>query len=129
MKIQKPNTNHFSDFQIYRSRNLGYDDSFDPKICWDFYSKKVGAEWIDNEAFCIGIYPFMDGHAFGFFELKSKDKNLQQNQWKNIKKNIIVNFMAPLMDLAFYRISLFLNQIKVQFLKANGIPLEKLLNS
>ena len=86
MKIQKPNTHHFSDFQIYRSRNLGYDDFFDPKICWDFYSKKVGAEWIDNEAFCIGIYPFMDGHAFGFFELKSKDKNLQQNQWNNIKK-------------------------------------------
>ena len=64
---------------------MGYDDSFDPKICWDFYSKKVGAEWIDNEAFCIGIYPFMDGHAFGFFELKSKYKNLQQNQWNNIK--------------------------------------------
>ena len=129
MKIQKPNTNHFSDFQIYRSRNLGYDDSFNPKICWDFYSKKVGAEWIDNEAFCIGIYPFMDGHAFGFLNSNPRIKISNKINGRILKKNIAVNFMAPLMDLAFYRISLFLNQIKVQFLKANGIPLEKLLNS
>ena len=101
MKIQKPNTNHFSDFQIYRSRNLGYDDSFDPKICWDFYSKKVGAEWIDNEAFCIGIYPFMDGHAFGFFELKSKDENLQQNQWNNIKKKYSGQLYGPINGSSF----------------------------
>jgi len=101
MKINKPNTNHLADFLIYRSRSLGYDDSINPTLCWEFFSKKVGAQWIDEEAFCIGIYPFVNGHAFGFFELKSHDKSIQLEQWKNIRKKYSGQFYGPINGSSF----------------------------
>mgnify|MGYP001282711732 CR=1 FL=1 len=101
MKIKKPITNHLADFLNYRSKNLGYDDSINPSLCWDFYSNKVGAEWIDEEAFCIGVYPYMGGHAFGFFELKSNDKALQLKQWKSVKKKYSGQFYGPINGSSF----------------------------
>ena len=65
-----PTHDHFQNFVRYRKANLGYESCDYERTCWDFYSSKTDAQWIDNDYFCFGTYPFMDGHAFWFFELK-----------------------------------------------------------
>lgn len=80
-----PTPDHFEDFVRYRSANLGYESRDYERNCWDFYSSRPNSQWIDNEYFCMGTYPFMDGHAFGFFELKGGTKESQQEAWSETR--------------------------------------------
>lgn len=87
-----PTLDHFENFVRYRSANLGYESRDYERSCWDFYSSKENAQWMDNDYFCMGTYPFMDGHAFGFFELKGGTEEEQHQAWAEIR----AQFKGPL---------------------------------
>jgi len=87
-----PTLEHFENFVRYRSANLGYESRDYERSCWDFYSSKENAQWMDNDFFCMGTYPFMDGHAFGFFELKGGTEEEQRKTWDEIR----AQFNGPL---------------------------------
>jgi len=87
-----PTLDHFENFVRYRSANLGYESRDYERSCWDFYSSKENAKWMDNDFFCMGTYPFMDGHAFGFFELKGGTEEEQRQAWAETR----AQFNGPL---------------------------------
>ena len=87
-----PTLDHFENFVHYRKVNLGYESRDYERSCWDFYSSKENAKWMDNDYFCMGTYPFMDGHAFGFFELKGGTEEEQHQAWAETR----AQFNGPL---------------------------------
>lgn len=96
-----PTLDHFQNFVRYRKANLGYESCDYERTCWDFYSSKTNAQWIDNDYFCCGIYPFMDGHAFGFFELKGGTEENQQEAWAQTRAQYVGPFYGPINGSTF----------------------------
>jgi hypothetical protein len=85
----------------YRKANLGYESCDYERTCWDFYSSKTDAQWIDNDYFCFGTYPFMDGHAFGFFELKGGTEENRQEAWAQTRAQYVGPFYGPINGSTF----------------------------
>ena len=96
-----PTHDHFQNFVRYRKANLGYESCDYERTCWDFYSSKTDAQWIDNDYFCFGTYPFMDGHAFGFFELKGGTEENRQEAWAQTRAQYVGPFYGPINGSTF----------------------------
>jgi hypothetical protein len=96
-----PTHDHFQNFVRYRKANLGYESCDYERTCWDFYSSKTDAQWIDNDYFCFGTYPFMDGHAFGFFELKGGTEENRQEAWAQTRAQYAGPFYGPINGSTF----------------------------
>jgi hypothetical protein len=96
-----PTHDHFQNFVRYHKANLGYESCDYERTCWDFYSSKTDAQWIDNDYFCFGTYPFMDGHAFGFFELKGGTEENRQEAWAQTRAQYVGPFYGPINGSTF----------------------------
>ena len=96
-----PALDHFQNFVRYRKANLGHESCDYERTCWDFYSSKINAQWIDNEYFCLGTYPFMDGHAFGFFELKGGTEENQREAWAQTRAQFVGPLYGPINGSTF----------------------------
>lgn len=96
-----PALDHFQNFVRYRKANLGHESCDYERTCWDFYSSKINAQWIDNDYFCFGTYPFMDGHAFGFFELKGGTEENQREAWAQTRAQFVGPLYGPINGSTF----------------------------
>ncbi|MDC0614313.1 GNAT family N-acetyltransferase [Schleiferiaceae bacterium] len=96
-----PTLDHFQNFVRYRKANLGHESCDYERTCWDFYSSKINAQWIDNDYFCFGTYPFMDGHAFGFFELKGGTEENQREAWAQTRAQFVGPLYGPINGSTF----------------------------
>ena len=96
-----PVLDHFQNFVRYRKANLGHESYDYERTCWDFYSSKINAQWIDNDYFCFGTYPFMDGHAFGFFELKGGTEENKREAWAQTRAQFVGPLYGPINGSTF----------------------------
>lgn len=96
-----PTLDHFQNFVRYRKANLGHESCDYERTCWDFYSSKINAQWIDNDYFCFGTYPFMDGYAFGFFELKGGTEENQREAWAQTRAQFVGPLYGPINGSTF----------------------------